>query len=602
MRFLIAACGGIFFHKLSLSDAFVTESKFSSFGKNSISKAQRKDTVLFASSAFGKAAIGRKKEDYNGSLTKNSIDVSPSTLRRKGNKPVVLRTAMSTEEVMRRRNKALHALENIAKLPSPEAIEILNRHPRLYTHLPPSSGDLTSKLQYLLNDVNLKPSALRKMLNSHPRLMETVLLDNEDNLSNTMDILQQELDLTSSQVFNIQKHFLPAILSYNRSELRKRIQVYKHDLGLSTKEVKKMVTKDPRMLRTNADNVKRLIEIFDHELGIDKADLRQLLQKESLLLTYNAEDNIMPTILFLKQGLVGTCLGLVERKGVSTVTVKTNKELAENGMTSEDVIVSRLKTLIMGHPKILSSSLECNLKPTVDFFFDEIGLKELEFGKVMYRRGGSLLEANVDRTLVRKVNFLRSQLGLELSIDENTDKAEMEDVKILLPSQDNVDNLTASDKKRLLAQIIATTPDILTLSIENNMEPKFEYFRETLGFSQEQLRYIMVKRPQILSLNLERNIKPKIEFLCRDRSVTKHNENVESYIGGLGLTVEEIRSWVVRHPQTLTFSLKSIKCRSIDVVKNNLQIGDEPSMVPFNFIARSEKSWARWLKNYYVEP
>lgn len=590
MRFLIAACGGIFFHNLSPSDAFVHDaSKFSSLGKISISKAQRKDTVLFASSAFGKAAIGKKKEVYNGSLTKNSIDVSPSTLRRKGNKPVVLRTAMSTEEVMRRRNKALHALENVAKLPSPEAIEILNRHPRLYTH----QMILTSKLQYLLNDVNLKPSALRKMLTSHPRLMETVLLDNEDNLSNTMDILQQELDLTSSQVFNIQKHFLPAILSYNRSELRKRIQVYKHDLGLSTKEVKKMVTKDPRMLRTNADNVKRLIEIFEQELGIDKADLRQLLQKESLLLTYNAEDNILPTILFLKQGLVGTCLGLVERKGVSTVTLKTNKELAENGMTSEDVIVSRLKTLIMGHPKILSSSLERNLKPTVDFFFDEIGLKELEFGKVMYRRGGSLLEANVDRTLVRKVNFLRSQLGLELSIDENTDKAEKEDVKILLPSQDNVDNLTASDKKRLLAQIIATTPDILTLSIENNMEPKFEYFRETLGFSQEQLRYIMVKRPQILSLNLERNIKPKIEFLRRDRSVTKHNENIESYIGGLGLTVEEIRSWVVRHTQTLTFPLKSIKCRSIDVVKNNLQIGDEPNMVPLNFIARSEKSWAK---------
>ena len=209
-------------------------------------------------------------------------------------------------------------------------------------------------------------------------------------------------------------------------------------------------------------------------------------------------------------------------------------------MTSEDVIVSRLKPLIMGHPKILSSSLERNLIPTVDFFFHEIGLKELEFGKVMYRRGGSLLEANVDRTLVRKVNFLRSQLGLELSIDGNTDKAEMEDFKISLPSQDNVYNLTTSDKKRLLAQIIATTPDILTLSIENNMEPKFDYFRKTLGFSQEQLRYIIVKRPQILSLNLERNIKPKIEFLLRDRSVTKQNENMESYIGGLGLTVEEI--------------------------------------------------------------
>lgn len=93
---------------------------------------------------------------------------------------------------------------------------------------------------------------------------------------------------------------------------------------------------------------------------------------------------------------------MVERKGESSLSQPSEKER---------IVSERIKALVMGNPMLLSSSIEKNLKPTVAFFLREIGLSEEEFGRVLYRRGGILLEANVERTLRVKVQFLRQQLG-----------------------------------------------------------------------------------------------------------------------------------------------------------------------------------------------
>ena len=617
-------------------------------------------TRLFASSAFGKAAIGKQKKKrshinkshdiqiQNTNSSNNSDDDTDTdndndndndnnnSDNDKRSNINILRTAMSTEQVIKRRDNALIALQTHLQLPTQTCNTILNRHPRLYTHIP----NLSSKLTYLTEEINLKPTIISKMLTSHPRLMETVFLDREDNLLNTMDVLQQELDLSEKEIIHIQNHSLPTILSYNRSELRKRIQVFKNDLQFTKEEIKILVLKDSRMLRTDSTKTRRLLLALKEELGLETRDVVQMLNKEILLLTYNAEENIRPTIQFLMRGKVGTCLGMVERKGVSTGT--TSADL-ESGLLSheeikgekEQIIKERLKALVMGHPKVLSASLERNLKPTIDFFLRDVGLTELEFGKVMYRRGGSLLEANVERTLTRKVDFLRDELGLELDMEDVDDDVHVhvhvhvdvhiddihmdpndvstqrmdvgEQVKLepRFPSTDayaeqdgtRKQELTNHEKKRLLAQMIATAPDILTLSIDKNLKPKFDYFRHELNFTKEQLQYIILKRPQLLALNLDRNIIPKVEFFLRERQVVSVDTVVEKYEGGLGMTMDEIREWIVQFPQTLTFVLDSrIRPRTFDVVKHDLQIGESYGMAPMNFISRNEPSWKKWME------
>lgn len=287
-------------------------------------------------------------------------------------------------------------------------------------------------------------------------------------------------------------------------------------------------------------------------------------------------------------------------------------------MHCDDIVRGRLKTLVMGHPRILSSSIEKNLKPTVAFFLNECGLTGYEFGRIVYRRGGSLLEANVERTLKRKVSFLREKLGLRIDLDEEEDarvenisRDEQVDIPQLesIPTQQSSSSdakrkLTNYEKKRLLAQMLATNPDILTLSIENNLQPKFDYFTQDIGFSIEELRYVLLKRPQLLSLSLERNIIPKIEYFLEPRS----NDDDGAGSGGLGMAMNEVRPWLAKYPQTLAVVLESrIKPRVHDVTQMGLYIGsgdnnsDVDTALPLNFLTQSDRNWKKWKQDYLEE-
>jgi hypothetical protein len=542
--------------------------------------------------------------------------------------PITLRTAMSTQQVNKRRQLAIQALTQHLYLTRDATITILNRHPRLYTHL----FNLNDRLSYLLNDLHLTRQTLKKMLLHHPRLMEKVFLDSEVNIASTMQVLEREIGLDRDDVIQmqLQKGGVTSVLSYPRSDLRKRILVLKNDLGYSGDEIRDMVRRDPRMLQTSSAKVRRLLQVLRQELGIGSGDVKDMMQKEILLLTYDAEKNIRPTIHYLKNGPVGRCLGMVERKGESTLLSHQTVE------EKEALIRDRVKALVMGHPKVLSCSLERNLKPTVEFFWGSsrsvasksvVGLTDYEFGKVLYRRGGSLLEANVERTLTKKVNFLRQELGLdaydEECVDGDGDDVPLVEVEhgwnrqkveiplprsLLLQEKDENDAsgtimaLSPYQSRRLLAQMIATTPDILTLSIETNLKPKIDYFVHTLKLEKDELRYVILKRPQLLSLSLDRNILPKIEFLLKERKpITSSWNSPDSYNGGLGMSMKEVRDWIVQHPQILTFGLeKRIRPRVFDIVRYNLRVGDGEGEAPLNCISRSEQSWKQWIQSNNV--
>jgi hypothetical protein len=116
------------------------------------------------------------------------------------------------------------------------------------------------------------------------------------------------------------------------------------------------------------------------------------------------------------------------------------------------------------------------------------------------------------------------------------------------------------------------------------------------------LRYVILKRPQLLSLSLDRNILPKIEFLLKERKpITSSWTSPDSYNGGLGMSMKEVRDWIVQHPQILTFGLeKRIRPRVFDIVRYNLRVGDGEGEAPLNCISRSEQSWKQWIQSNNV--
>ena len=537
-------------------------------------------------SAFGKAAIGRRPPSRKGKnrKSKTSVDIgSTSTSTSEGSENV---------ELMKKRDLALIALQtNLKKyITLEECLEFLNlnANPILYRDLP-------SKLLYLLQEVNVSPKRIAQMLKQHPLLLKEVFL--EDDLKSTMEILQTELQITSPETLLKLCEKLPSLLTYHRSELRQRILVYKNQLDYSIDDLQQLVLRDPRILRTPFSNVRQIIIMLEEELNISSSDIQSMLKKEPLVLTYNAETNLRRTIHFLKESPIGTCVTLSpptprEKKNLQII-IEGEKE--EDDGTDEIDIAKlrdlRLKKLIMGHPKILSSSIENNLQPKVEFFLRELLVTPTEFGRLMLRRGGSLLEANLQRTLKTKIDFLRTNLALSLTDSDDyttTTPIRNDDIDVIVEIPNPNDShvvLTDFQKRRLLAQMLAINPDILTLSIESNLQPKFDFLYKTLDISQSQARFLTLKRPQLFSLSLENNLRPKIQYL-------------QTYSS----TKEEFKDWMVSNPASLaTVFDKRIKPRVQQLIEDlNYTTILHPNIPP-NFLTLAESSWNKWVINGHHE-
>ncbi|KAE8705369.1 protein agamous-like 30 [Hibiscus syriacus] len=121
-------------------------------------------------------------------------------------------------------------------------------------------------------------------------------------------------------------------------------------------------------------------------------------------------------------------------------------------------------------PRLLVSSVATQLRPTL-YFLTSLGL-------VVNSHTTLLLVSNVEHTLKPKLNFLRS-----LGIDEPE-----------------------------VNRMVVRSPGLLTLSVENNMRPKVEFFLQEMEGDLEELKFF----PQYFSFSLEKKIKP------RHRALVEH--------------------------------------------------------------------------------
>ncbi|TYJ31874.1 hypothetical protein E1A91_A06G230700v1 [Gossypium mustelinum] len=114
-------------------------------------------------------------------------------------------------------------------------------------------------------------------------------------------------------------------------------------------------------------------------------------------------------------------------------------------------------------PRLLVSSVPTQLRPTL-LFLTSLGL-------VLNSHTTLLLVSNVENTLKPKINFLQS-----LGFDEPE-----------------------------VNRMVVRSPGLLTLSVENNMRPKAEFFLEEMEGDLEELK----RFPQYFSFSLEKKIKPR---------------------------------------------------------------------------------------------
>ncbi|KAK4254578.1 hypothetical protein QN277_009940 [Acacia crassicarpa] len=118
-------------------------------------------------------------------------------------------------------------------------------------------------------------------------------------------------------------------------------------------------------------------------------------------------------------------------------------------------------------PRLLTSSVKDQLKPAL-FYLQRLGFKDLS---ALAYQDSVLLVSNVERTLIPKLKFL---VNLGFSKEETRD-------------------------------MVLRCPALLTFSIDNNFQPKLEFFVEVMGRKLEELKEF----PQYFAFSLENRIKPR---------------------------------------------------------------------------------------------
>ena len=64
-----------------------------------------------------------------------------------------------------------------------------------------------------------------------------------------------------------------------------------------------------------------------------------------------------------------------------------------------------------------------------------------------------------------------------------------------------------------LEEIVLTTPSILSLSLENNLKPKLQFFTQSVGMTRWELKVFVLYQPVLLTYSLKNRIKPRMAHM-----------------------------------------------------------------------------------------
>jgi len=449
-----------------------------------------------------------------------------------------------------RKNKAFQALHSHIGMDQEAAEKLLAEFPELYEICP----SLVARLMYMLQQVNLSPEKLQFMFKTHPeRTVQMLMRDTEQKIKGSVAILQEELQMSIEEIVSGKLWYVP------RNEVRSRIATLKQYFSIP--DIKKVVQLEPGLLgggrhpktrkalttslsrkESDAQDMCKIFSTLRNELKATDEDIFKMLENYPGVFLESA-DRVQSHVEFLLYGPVGKGLGLVLRRGITTRNAETESE-------AQEIERQRTLDLLVGTPIL---TITKNLVPIVNYL-QSIGCEVYDIGRIAYRRP-QLFQYEVE-SLKFKVDYFCK----ELDMSEGN-----------LPGNAHV--------SRTVLDLMATMPDVFTFSIKENIEFKFQYFREELGFNTTALRTIFSNRPQILCLSLENNVIPKIEYL-----LTPIKE------GGAGLTIEELQRLIISFPQGLRESLNlRIQPRCQAAIKQGMKIPDD---LPNNFLTMTESRWS----------
>ncbi|KAG5180674.1 hypothetical protein JKP88DRAFT_349443 [Tribonema minus] len=230
--------------------------------------------------------------------------------------------------------------------------------------------------------------------------------------------------------------------------------------------------------------------------------------------------------------------------------------------------LSAVRAMVVRQPRLLSMSIDSNLQPKVEYLMNEVGMTLPQVAKALASHP-SVLCLSLDDNIAPTVGWLRAPTQHEVEdgasppdegyvrmYPEGGLGLSREDTALLLSRQADVLCKSVTLNLKLKAQYFRQLADVLCKSVTLNLKLKAEYFRQ-LGLTDEQLRQAVTRHPALLCLSVEHNIAPKIAFLQSKMALSSSGiaQLIAFLQSEMALSSSGIAQLVAMHGNILTLSL-----------------------------------------------
>jgi hypothetical protein len=180
-----------------------------------------------------------------------------------------------------------------------------------------------------------------------------------------------------------------------------------------------------------------------------------------------------------------------------------------------------LGKLVVGHPHLLNLGVETNLQPRVDFLSMTCGLTATDVAKLVQTSGGSILGLSVDQNLKPTMEYLRIVLHLDRKALRKCLLAHPQLLALSIANlQSKVHYFESIGGTSLASRIAYRCPAVYSLSLTDNLIPTIDFLSRAWGMTQPEssgdtLAHWLQEYPNILTMSLEGNIQPTMNFYNR---------------------------------------------------------------------------------------
>ena len=309
--------------------------------------------------------------------------------------------------------------------------------------------------------------------------------------------------------------------------------------------------------------IARNLEVLVNELGCAPADLAAIVRAFPGVLALDADDDVRSVVQFLT--------GPIPLGGV--------------GMTT-----AAAKECVRRDPKMLGQSVKDALRPKFEYLVEHAGLRP---GNV-----GDMLWLDLETQIKPRVEFLALECGMGST-------AAAAAIRNFPPSQshvlyrhfENPENMARKALKCLREEVgmsaeqvsfaIGRFPKILDYSPEK-IAGCFEFLRSTCALTEEECRRVIAATPQVVGLSVEENMAPKHRLLVHELGLgedgareviacfpnlwTVANDNIRArftfFLETVGCSREDLTAMLASHPHgVLSLSTDNI-LESMNFIEN----------------------------------